>query len=234
MICGICGKEYKVITIGHIKTHNMSKSKFLSTFPESRLSWNSGLTKENDSRIKGGCKKGHNLGHPGYFSRERLGIRFDEINKERKLNISKNNDREGCRKGQRLGVEARKRNGNLKWKLEAPGRKSPKYKGRIPWNFGLTKYTNESIREMANAKRKYPEGIDFELFGWTENLKQTIRKRDNYICQDCGEDGWLVHHKDGIKFNNYEDNLITLCRKCHSDKHIKNNVQTGKFEKILV
>lgn len=56
-------------------------------------------------------------------------------------------------------------------------------------------------------------------------LKELIRKRDNYTCQECGKtqeqnlkehDRKLdVHHIDGNDTNNIEENMITYCRKCH-------------------
>lgn len=57
-------------------------------------------------------------------------------------------------------------------------------------------------------------------------LKEKIRKRDNYTCQECNktqeqnikETGRKleVHHIDGDDTNNVEENLKTLCRSCHS------------------
>lgn len=56
-------------------------------------------------------------------------------------------------------------------------------------------------------------------------LKESIRKRDNYICQNCGmtEEEHLivhgqvlhVHHIDYDKKNCKKDNLITTCQECN-------------------
>lgn len=55
---------------------------------------------------------------------------------------------------------------------------------------------------------------------WTETLKRSIRERDNYICKVCDEQQLFknmpVHHIDYNKLNCNPDNLITLCRHCHS------------------
>ena len=57
-------------------------------------------------------------------------------------------------------------------------------------------------------------------------------KRDNYVCQECGNKNRLiVHHKKDykeypkLKFN--IDNGITLCRKCHPLYHpeLNNNLK---------
>jgi len=57
-------------------------------------------------------------------------------------------------------------------------------------------------------------------FEFNEELKEFIRKRDNYTCQFCGEvekeNKLLVHHIDYVKKNLNRDNLIALCRRCNS------------------
>lgn len=71
-------------------------------------------------------------------------------------------------------------------------------------------------------------GISFELYSidWTDDLKESIRKRDSYVCQmsGCGIhqdelEGFYrrldVHHIDYDKKNLDPSNLITLCRNCH-------------------
>lgn len=66
-------------------------------------------------------------------------------------------------------------------------------------------------------------GKSFEKYGedFTEELKEIIRKRDTYTCQECGftqeELGYTlsIHHIDYNKKNNNPNNLISLCRSCH-------------------
>jgi len=54
---------------------------------------------------------------------------------------------------------------------------------------------------------------------WTKTLKESIRQRDNFTCQYCGEKQTTrkldVHHIDYNKENLNPDNLISLCLKCH-------------------
>lgn len=62
-------------------------------------------------------------------------------------------------------------------------------------------------------------------------LKEKKRRKDNYICQDCGitqeeckkkYGGILdVHHIDGDDTNNNLDNMISLCLSCHQKLHHK-------------
>lgn len=66
-------------------------------------------------------------------------------------------------------------------------------------------------------------GISFEPYprAFNKELKQEIRKRDRFRCQECfrhqDELGYQlpVHHIDFDKTNNDQHNLISLCRSCH-------------------
>lgn len=59
--------------------------------------------------------------------------------------------------------------------------------------------------------------------GLDSNGKTAIKVRDGFICQwqEACKDGTRqflgldVHHVDSNPRNNNEDNLITLCKKCH-------------------
>lgn len=64
----------------------------------------------------------------------------------------------------------------------------------------------------------WKDGKSFEPYGkeWFTNLRTIIRKRDRFTCQECGKNGFVVHHIDYNKKNNNLDNLITLCRSCHT------------------
>lgn len=59
-------------------------------------------------------------------------------------------------------------------------------------------------------------------------------ERDGYCCQQCDADDHLeVHHWEpyAISFNNHPDNLVTLCRSCHQDKHAE-YVREGFYEDL--
>lgn len=65
------------------------------------------------------------------------------------------------------------------------------------------------------SKEPYP-------FDFDEELKESIRKRDEHICQLCGRTQeenkrkLSVHHIDYMKRNITFENLISLCVKCNS------------------
>lgn len=100
------------------------------------------------------------------------------------------------------------------------------------------KATPETIKKLSDshkgifAREKHPnwkDGKSFEPYGIEFNriLKEQIRKRDSYRCQECfrhqdelyGKSGRKyklhVHHIDYNKKNNENSNLISLCRNCH-------------------
>ena len=84
---------------------------------------------------------------------------------------------------------------------------------------GLLKGKNNPNWQNGIGKLPYP-------FEFNDKLKEKIRKRDNYICQNCNitEEEHIivfgiklsVHHIDYIKNNCKEDNLITLCSGCNA------------------
>lgn len=82
---------------------------------------------------------------------------------------------------------------------------------------------NADIFEIIKLKTKdYPKE-------WTKELKEDIKKRDNYTCQNCGrtekenfkkyKKKLSVHHIDMDKDNCEPNNLISLCTSCHMKIH---------------
>ena len=229
--CGICGKEMKTITPGHIRLHGITKEEFLLAFPQTKFAWNTDLTKDTDSRIKGTTQKGHGIGHKPTFNKEVLGEeRYNLINEQRKLKISKNSNTEACRKGGIASSNKRKTLPNYGYTetgLKSMSKaSSARMKGHKPWNDGLTKLTNESIRKMAEKKTLHHERIDRKAHGFTLELRQRIRTRDGWKCVKCGilqkdlKYVLCIHHIDeDPKHNDDDSNFISLCRKCHYQIH---------------
>jgi len=51
-----------------------------------------------------------------------------------------------------------------------------------------------------------------------------IDKKENPLCEGCGEDErflLIVHHIDGNRNNNSENNLEIVCSNCHMKRHLK-------------
>ena len=118
----------------------------------------------------------------------------------------------------------------------------------VAWTKGLKGYrAGEKHPWMPKKEEHYnwKGGKSFEKYTqyWTDDLKDSIRKRDNYICQECGihqdelDMGQLtkldVHHIDYDKKNCNPNNLITLCRSCHIKTNYNRSYWVGYFnEKI--
>ena len=104
-------------------------------------------------------------------------------------------------------------------------------KGHIGWHKGtkgLFHHSEIARKKMSEAQKgeknhNWKGGISFEPYpiSWTNDLKESIRKRDNNTCQLCNKyqielrEKLHCHHIDYDKKNLDPKNLISLCKKCH-------------------
>lgn len=89
-----------------------------------------------------------------------------------------------------------------------------------------------------NGKSREPYTLKF-----TEQLKELIRKRDNYQCQNCSmtqKEHLIVynrkievHHIDYNKKNCKDNNLITLCKQCNIRANYNRSYWKIYFKKKL-
>ena len=87
----------------------------------------------------------------------------------------------------------------------------------------------------------WQDGKSFEPYGeeFNDSLKEQIRKRDNFICQECGKIEEVlgckldVHHIDYDKTNNKPENLICLCKSCHAKTGFNREDWINYFKKIM-
>ncbi len=186
------------------------------------VSWNKGLTKETDKRVKKNAESGR--------EKKRLSHLGKKYSKEHKENISK-----GLKNKPKS--EEHKKKLSLALKGKTIGRKNPFY-GK--------KHTEESIKKISNKAKgrwtleknpKWKGGIKYEKYGFdfNEELKVLVRKRDNFTCQICKKRQIKpkldVHHKDENKKNNSPNNLISFCHYCHINLHNKKIKLEGGKEK---
>lgn len=62
--------------------------------------------------------------------------------------------------------------------------------------------------------------------GFTFALKRLVKERDFNKCIQCNsKERLVVHHLDFEKFNHLINNLITLCRSCHSHIHYEKRME---------
>jgi len=95
--------------------------------------------------------------------------------------------------------------------------------GKYRWSICPLKIRGSKLENNGN----WQGGKSFEEYPieFNEQLREQIRKRDNYTCKNCGmiEEEHLivygrllhVHHIDYDKKNCVEGNLITLCISCN-------------------
>lgn len=98
---------------------------------------------------------------------------------------------------------------------------------------------------ISRLKEKNPAwegGKSFEKYtlDWDRQLKESIRTRDNHICQECGihqdelSQNWHkkldIHHIDYNKQNCNPDNIISLCRDCHTKTNFNREYWVNYFK----
>lgn len=192
------------------------------------------------------------LGHNGKLNRNWIKIGHNsnigkECSEDKKKQISKS----------LLGHEVKE---EVKEKLRVSMKEQYSSGNRIHWNLGnkgktihrkdcscyICKGTKSGILNPFYNKKHTKEtkklfsiihggtGIPYENNEYSDKfnieLKETIRKRDNYTCKNCGmlEEEHLMlygvnlscHHIDYNKKNSTESNLISLCIQCHSRTNI--------------
>ena len=124
---------------------------------------------------------------------------------ETKRKISK------AKKGKKLPPFTEKHKNNIKKAL----------KGKF-----VGKYKLEENPNWQGGKSFEPYSVD-----WTKTLKRAIKERDRFTCQVCGEqEDLMVHHIDYNKKNCNSNNLITLCRSCHSKTNYNRDYWTNYFK----
>lgn len=123
-------------------------------------------------------------------------------------------------------------------------------KGKTSWckgTKGILKPNKTSFKKGHNrtpSGKGHPNwqgGKTFEPYGlsWTKQFKESIRDRDNNVCQLCKKHQiqlkrkLSVHHIDYIKTNVFTFNLISLCVNCHSVTNYNKNHWTTFFRNYL-
>lgn len=115
-------------------------------------------------------------------------------------------------------------------------------KGLVPWS--------KLHPEFMKGKKhwNWQNGLSFEPYGleFNNELKEKIRKRDGYRCQECFRHQdelfkntkaglrrykLFIHHIDYDKKNNNENNLISLCLPCHSQTSFSREDWTKYYQK---
>jgi len=164
-------------------------------------------------------KEGHHWRKPKpYWSKEWLWKEYRE-NEKSANQIAKE---QGCKENNILSFL--KKLGIPRWTIEEiRARKKWGLKGKQNGMYGRTGESNPNWNGGCSPERQtiYARSV------WKE-LANSILKRDNYTCQDCGvshnkDNKLIVHHiKEWSRYPELRfepDNLITLCVTCHKKRH---------------
>ncbi len=95
-----------------------------------------------------------------------------------------------------------------------------------------------SLVEMGKNNHQWRGGLSILPYSWSFNkeLKEEVRRRDEYKCQLCGapqEECYRaldVHHVDYDKQNSDPVNLVALCQPCHCRTHTNRPHWTTFFQ----
>lgn len=100
--------------------------------------------------------------------------------------------------------------------------------------------------KVGEKSSNWKGGLSFLPYSsdFTMALKKSIRRRDNYICQECKKSEGkeldeygirlAIHHIDFNKNNCNTDNLITLCRSCNSKANKNREFHTIYYKSKLL
>lgn len=216
--CG-CNKEVSKSTNIFINGHN--KPTLGRKYPKSVrehmgrqkgfISWNRGLTKYTDERVKKSSEKSRKTKMTDKYKKFFNDVIVPKVYTEQtrlKQSIS------------------RKKIINS----------NPEYYLNILKQTGIKNKGKQALDKHHN----WQGGKSFEEYtiNWTKSLKQNIRERDKYMCKICGilqNDTILhVHHIDYDKKNCSPNNLITLCKKCHMKTNHKREEWIDFFKNIKI
>lgn len=127
-------------------------------------------------------------------------------------------------------------------KLYAPSREL--CKKCYTFEYNKKYYEKHSNKIKGNAQKWYKENRKKALVKFKENreidhfdgMREIILERDKHKCTVCNStDKLVVHHKDfngrgNENPNNSEDNLVTLCKRCHIAIHRAQLIKAGELK----
>jgi len=97
-----------------------------------------------------------------------------------------------------------------------------------------------SIKNTGELSPAWKNGVSFEPYSpeFNKPLKQQVLERDNYICQNSNcnhlSERLDVHHIDYNKKNNNPENLIVLCKSCHTKTNFNRQYWTEFYQNTMI
>lgn len=212
------------------KTHTKETVKIIKKANKGRTPWNKNIYTnfrimfkklQGDLRKK---RKGKNYEKQyGIDKANKIKLKISKKGKGRIFSEEHRRNISMGSKGKKVSKETRKKRSQImkkKWKNE-------KFREDMIKKSIGRKQSIETINKRIKRGQEHYNwlgGISFEPYGldFNKKLREQIRKRDDYICQECYihqnnlKGRLIVHHIDYNKKNNNLNNLISLCRKCHA------------------
>lgn len=192
-------------------------------------------TKEIRYKLSEACKGRipWNKGKTGVYSKEAL-IKMSKAQKGNTKRRGSHHTEEAKRKMSEAKKDRVSGNKGKHWQLtkETKYKMSKARKGNqsaLGCHHSAEMNKRKSEREKGAGNPNWKGGMSFEPYplAWTRELRQAIRQRDKFACQLCGEyPAFDVHHIDYDKENCAPENLVTLCRSCHSKTNRNRNYWT--------
>ena len=152
----------------------------------------------------------------------------------------------GFQKGNKIGNRFQKGHNRIGNNFGSKGKhwKIKDTSNRRKFNTEKTKRKMSEAHKGKHIREKncnWKGGISFEPYplDWTDDLRESIRKRDNFICQLCGihqdelNRKLHIHHIDYLKDNLDPQNLISLCNNCHQKTNFNRSYWINYFNKNL-
>jgi hypothetical protein len=90
------------------------------------------------------------------------------------------------------------------------------------------------LKKQKKLKNKKPPKLNLNKKSYYKTsewkaIRKEVLERDNYTCQECGSKSNLhVHHIKYLYHSKAPEDCITLCYKCHADKHPVNGLNILK------
>lgn len=223
--CGRMTKAGRRFISGHNPSWNKNKK-------GAQIAWNKGLTKTTDERVakyaqnKKGKKRPDMVGELN-INFKRKGILHHAYGKPAwNSGLTKNNHPSILKMSKSL-------EGSKPWNKGVKGYKTKPCSERQKRILSLLKRgkNNPMYGKSKELSPTWKGGCSFAPYPleWTNKLKNQIRARDKYTCQICNstqkklKEQLTVHHINYIKKDCSPENLISLCRNCHSKTNFHRN-----------